>query len=179
MKTANALVRQIRGRGAQAPAGRKTVRILEIGAGTGGTTAQVLPCLPADRTEYVFTDVSNSFLIAAARKFSSYPFVRYRLLDLEKEPGAQGFADDRFDIVIAANVLHATADLTRTVRHVKELLAPQGLLVLVEGTGPQQWLDLIFGMIEGWWKFTDNDLRPAHPLISQSAVDSLVGAGGI
>ena len=54
------------------------------------------------------------------------------------------------------------------MRHVRQLLAPQGLLVLVEGTGPQQWLDLIFGMIEGWWKFTDHDLRPAHALISQS-----------
>ena len=46
-------------------------------------------------------------------------------------------------------------------------MAPQGLLVLVEGTGPQRWLDLIFGMLEGWWRFADKELRPAHPLISQ------------
>ena len=168
MKTANALVRETLARALdRLPEGR-TVRILEIGAGTGGTTSYILPRLSADRTEYVFTDVSNSFLITAAAKFSSYPFVRYQLLDLEREPGSQGFSANPFDIVIAANVLHATADLSRTLRHVKELLAPQGLLVLIEGTGPQQWLDLIFGMIEGWWRFADKDLRPSHPLISQS-----------
>ena len=168
MKTANALARRVLELALKDLPEGHTVRILEIGAGTGGTTAQILPLLPADRTEYVFTDVSNSFLIAAAQKFLSYPFIQYRLLDLEREPAAQGFAKGRFDIVIAANVLHATADLTCTMRHVKDLLASTGLLVLVEGTGPQQWLDLIFGMIEGWWKFTDKDLRPKHALISQS-----------
>ena len=167
MKTANALVRRTLELALKDLPIGQTVRILEIGAGTGGTTEQILPLLPADRTEYVFTDVSNSFLIAAAQKFSSYPFIQYRLLDLEREPAAQGFDKDRFDIVIAANVLHATKDLTRTVRHVKDLLASKGLLVLVEGTGPQQWLDLIFGMLPGWWKFADKDLRSAHPLISQ------------
>ncbi len=168
MKTANALVREILASAlAQLPEGRN-VRILEIGAGTGGTTSYILPRLAAHRTEYVFTDVSNSFLITAAAKFSAYPFVRYQLLDLEKEPRSQGFTANQFDIVIAANVMHATADLGRTLGHAKELLAPRGLLVLVEGTAPQQWLDLIFGMVEGWWRFADKDLRPAHPLISQS-----------
>jgi microcystin synthetase protein McyG len=166
MKTANALVSQAVAAVLNHLPKGMTLRILELGAGTGGTTASILPCLPADRTEYVFTDVSNSFLITAAQKFSSYPFVRYRLLDLEREPASQGFTGGRFDIIIAANVLHATADLTRTVEYVKALLAPRGLLVLVEGTGPQQWLDLIFGTLEGWWRFADKDLRPAHPLIS-------------
>ena len=178
MKTANALVGATLARALDhLPEGR-TVRILEIGAGTGGTTSYVLPRLPADRTEYVFTDVSNSFLMTAAAKFPAYPFVRYQLFDLEREPGSQGFAANPFDIVIAANVLHATADLSRTLRHVKELLAPQGLLVLIEGTGPQQWLDLIFGMIEGWWRFADKDLRPAHPLISQSKWTRLLECTG-
>jgi malonyl CoA-acyl carrier protein transacylase len=168
MRTANALVREtVANALGRLPEG-KTVRVLEIGAGTGGTTSHVLARLPADRTEYVFTDVSNSFLITAAAKFTSYPFVRYQLLDIEREPRPQGFGANQFDIVIAANVLHATADLSRTLRHVKALLAPRGLLVLVEGTGPQRWVDLIFGMVEGWWRFADKDLRPSHPLISQS-----------
>jgi acyl transferase domain-containing protein/trans-aconitate methyltransferase/acyl carrier protein len=168
MKTANALVRETLARALDhLPEGR-TVRILEIGAGTGGTTSYILPRLPADRSEYVFTDVSNSFLLTAAAKFASYRFVRYQLLDIEREPRSQGFAANEFDMVIAANVLHATADLSRTLRHVKELLAPRGLLVLVEGTGQQRWVDLIFGTLEGWWRFADKDLRASHPLISQS-----------
>ena len=46
------------------------------------------------------------------------------------------------------------------------LLAPAGLLVLLEGTGPRRLLDLIFGLTPGWWKFADTDLRPDYPLLA-------------
>jgi SAM-dependent methyltransferase len=74
------------------PAGRP-LRILEIGAGTGATTTAVLPHLAAQReVEYVFTDLSPLFLSKAQEKFAAYPFVQYRLLDIEQAPSAQGFA---------------------------------------------------------------------------------------
>jgi acyl transferase domain-containing protein/acyl carrier protein len=149
------------------PAGRP-LRVLEIGAGTGATTAQVLPVLPADRTEYVFTDVSPAFTARARRKFSGHPFIRYELLNIEADPDMQGFAGRRFDIVLAANVLHATRDLRQTLTHVRRLLDDGGLVVLLEGTGRQRWVDLTFGMTDGWWRFTDTALRPSYPLISRS-----------
>src|SRR5690606_8618345 len=110
----------------------RPLRILEIGAGTGGTTAYLLPHLPPTRTEYVFTDLSPLFLEKAQEKFQDYPFVGYQLLDIEQDPEAQGFASHHYDIVVAANVLHATADLRHTLAHGKQLLAPNGLLVLLE-----------------------------------------------
>ena len=39
----------------------RPLRILEVGAGTGGTPTTVLPLLDKERTEYVFTDVSDRF----------------------------------------------------------------------------------------------------------------------
>ncbi len=155
------------------PEGR-TLRLLEIGAGTGGTTSHVLPCLEAHAADYVFTDVSARFTLDAERRFRDFPFVRYQVLDIERDPGEQGFAPHEFDVVLAANVLHATSDLRRTLSNVKRLLAPEGLLLLVEGTGPQRWLDLIFGLTDGWWKFTDRDLRPAHPLLPQDKWTALL-----
>jgi acyl transferase domain-containing protein len=149
------------------PAHRR-LRVLEIGAGTGGSTGFVLPALPADRTEYVFTDVSRIFTRKAAEKFHRYPFVRYRLLDIEESPASQGFAEERFDLVIAANVLHATRDLRRALGHVRELLAPDGLVALLEMGAPQRDVELVFGLTEGWWKFADHDLRPRHPLLPGS-----------
>ncbi len=148
------------------PAGR-TIRILELGGGTGGTTSYVLPRLPADRTEYVFTDLTSWFTSRARQKFRQYPFFHCQLLDLELDPGAQGFAPHQFDVILAANVLHATSDLRRTLSHVRQLLAPEGLLVLLEGTGRQTSADLVFGLTEGWWKFADLDLRPSYPLLSR------------
>ncbi|MEL6326741.1 MAG: MupA/Atu3671 family FMN-dependent luciferase-like monooxygenase, partial [Cyanobacteria bacterium J06626_23] len=165
-RVANQLVQQaITVALAQLPRDR-AVRILEIGAGTGGTTTSVLPQLPAERTEYHFTDVSYLFMAKAEQKFQDYPFVQYRILDIEQEPQAQGFDGQYYDLILAANVLHATADITQTLVNVKQLLAPGGLLILLEGTQPQAWVDLIFGLTEGWWKFTDTTLRPDSALLN-------------
>lgn len=154
------------------------IRILEIGAGTGGTTAQVLPSLPAAQTEYWFTDVSRLMTTRAEQKFCDYPFVQYGVLDIEQDPQSQGFSPQQFDVILAANVLHATADLQQTLKYVRQLLAPGGLLVLLEGTQPQRSLDLVFGLTEGWWKFTDRSLRPDYPLLTQERWCELLKSTG-
>jgi len=147
------------------PKGR-TIRVLEIGAGTGGTTSYVASQLPANRTDYVFTDLSHLFMAKAEEKFRDYPFIRYQILDIEQDIEAQGFASNQFDLILASNVIHATSDLRHTMIHVQQLLAPEGMVMLLEGTGRQRWLDLIFGLTEGWWKFTDTELRPDYPLLT-------------
>ena len=156
----------------------QTLRVLEIGAGTGGASSYVLPEFPPERTEYTFTDVSPFFLAKAQERFASYPFVRYRTLNIEQDPAAQGFAPRQFDLIIAANVLHATADLRRTLANVKQLLTPEGVLLLLEVTRPQRWIDLSFGLTEGWWLFTDTDLRPSYPLLAQKSWTALLGEIG-
>jgi hypothetical protein len=159
------------------PEGRK-LRMLEVGAGTGGTTAFLLDLLPQDRVEYVFTDIGPLFTSKARAKFARHSFMRYEILDIERDPREQGFTAHQFDIVLAANVLHATTDLKRTLEHVKTLLAPQGLLVLLEATEAQRWVDLVFGLTEGWWKFKDTALRPGHPLLSEPQWLELLSAAG-
>ncbi len=142
------------------------VRILEIGAGTGGLSGHLLPVLPADRTEYVFSDLSSHFLHKAEEKFAAYPFLRFQRLDIERDPVEQGFAPHSFDIVIASQVLHATTDLQVTLNHVRQLLAPGGALMMVEIVKPSVWLELVFGLMDGWWRFQDTDIRPESPLLT-------------
>jgi malonyl CoA-acyl carrier protein transacylase len=151
------------------------LRIVEIGAGTGGTTAWILDRLPGDRVEYCFTDIGTLFTSQAKQKFAKYPFVTYAQLDIEKEPSEF----HRFDIAIAANVLHATANLSQTLTNVKRLLAPEGLLVLLETTKKQRWLDLVFGLMDGWWRFEDTDLRPDYPLLTEQQWSALLEARGL
>ncbi len=143
----------------------RTLRVLEIGAGTGGSTRTILPRLRSDRTEYVFTDLSKSFLKQAADRFAADIPIHYELLDIEADPVTQGFAKQQFDLVIAANVLHATVDLRRSLKNVRDLLVPGGTLMLLEGTAQRGWIDLTFGLTEGWWRFADTDVRKDYPLL--------------
>lgn len=153
------------------------IRVLEIGAGTGGTAAAVLPIFPADRTTYAYTDVSDFFLGHAQERFSAYPFVQYGLLNAEEDPSAQGYTPGSFDIVLAANALHATSDLRKTLKNVRELLAPNGILLLYETTEHLAYYDITTGLIEGWGIFAD-DLRGDNPLLSPTAWQSALTEHG-
>ncbi|MBW4617793.1 MAG: acyltransferase domain-containing protein [Cyanosarcina radialis HA8281-LM2] len=112
----------------------KRLRILEVGAGTGTATAELLPILPAEQTEYTFTDVGSFFLNAAKKKFSNYPFVSYRLLDIETPLSAQGYEEQSFDVIVAFKVLHVARNITEILDRVRSLLVPGGLLLLWETT---------------------------------------------
>ncbi len=152
------------------PNGR-AVRILEVGAGTGGMTTYVLPELPINRTEYVFSDVTQLFMYKAEQKFRDHPFMRFKLLNIEEDPLAQGFEPHSFDLILASDVFHATVDLRDALRNVLKLLSSNGLLILLEAervTEPS-WADLVFGLTEGWWRFRDLDLRPNYPLLRKDA----------
>src|SRR5207249_12320770 len=82
------------------------------------------------------------------------------------------------DLVVAANVRHATADLRRTLRHIERLLAPGGLLMVLELTAHPRWVDISFGLTPGWWRFSDRDLRPSYPLLRQEEWLSLLESAG-
>ncbi|NEE43860.1 class I SAM-dependent methyltransferase, partial [Streptomyces sp. SID8455] len=98
----------------------------------------------------------KAFLIDAERRFAGHvPNVSFTTFDVEREPGAQGLATGGYDIVIANNVLHATKDIVQAVRHARALLRPGGVLVLNELARNDWWSHLTFGLLDGWWRFTD------------------------
>jgi len=114
--------------------------------------------------EYWFTDVSELFLARARRKFGAYPFVHYAMFDLDRELDEQGFGIGQFDVIVGANVVHASRNLAAALGKVHRLLAPGGLLVLLESTHHHGWFDMTTGLIEGWQHFEDDD-RKEHPLL--------------
>jgi SAM-dependent methyltransferase len=171
----NGIVRSLVESAAADSTSARRLRVLEIGAGTGGTTAALLPALLPDRTVYYFTDLSQLFLLRAEDRFKAYPFVRYRLLDIELDPAAQGVPEHSFDVIVATNVLHATRDLRDTLKRVRSLLAPGGMLFLNELTSHPGWFDL--GLVEGWQRFED-DLRTESPVLSADRWRELLLAEG-
>ena len=145
------------------PEGRR-LRVLEVGAGTGAATEPVLSELPAGRFDYLFTDISAGFFAEAESRFAaSGAPIEYRALDIEKDPVPQGFDPHGYDLVVAVNVLHTTRDLGETLAHCRSLLAPGGLVVALELVRGRHLQDLTFGMLDGWWRFSDR-YRPDHAL---------------
>jgi acyl transferase domain-containing protein/SAM-dependent methyltransferase len=154
-------------------------RILEVGAGTGGTTAAVVPNITSDRVRYVFTDVSDIFLDQARQKFASYPFMEFARLDLDEDLAGQGYASASFDVILSANAVHATTNLRASLHRLRDLLRPGGILILIESTTHFDWFDMSTGLIEGWQHFGD-DLRTDNPLLSPDVwITALNDAGFI
>jgi len=159
------------------PEGRG-LRILEVGAGTGGLSAQVLPALERGLHTYTFTDVSAAFFPGAMQKLAAFPEVETKIFDLDKPAAEQDFAPDSFDFIIGTNVLHAVADIRSALRNLYDLLAPCGSLVFMDVATPQLWTETVFGLTSGWWRFTDRDLRTVHPLLRRSQWEVLLRETG-
>ena len=151
-------------------AGDRPLRILEVGGGTGGTTVYALDALAGRPVDYTFTDVSPLFVSQAGSQIaaSAPPSTALTtgVFDIERDPRSQGLDEASFDIVLGANVVHTTADVAAALTNLHRLLVPGGALILIEVTRRPHWPNLIFGLTDGWWRFTDDDLRPDHAIMT-------------
>ncbi|KAL8942774.1 MAG: hypothetical protein Q9216_001459 [Gyalolechia sp. 2 TL-2023] len=132
------------------------MRILEIGAGTGGTTALILRGLQRYAglpryAKYTFTDISAGFFPSARERFAGAPNLEFRVFDISQDPFQQGFESDSYDLILAANVVHATPNLHQTLRNLQPLLATRGRLVLTEFCTRFRAPNYIYGHFSGWW----------------------------
>ncbi|MEC4891806.1 MAG: amino acid adenylation domain-containing protein [Oscillatoria sp. PMC 1051.18] len=144
----------------------RPLRILEIGAGVGATTGSLLPELPAKNTSYTYTDISQFFLNQGRQKFKNYPFVEYRLFDINRDPQEQGYQLASFDLILAVNVLHVARDLNLTLPYTRSLLTEGGFLLLVELTEFRPSHMTTIGLTEGFSDYEDERLNANLPTLS-------------
>jgi acyl transferase domain-containing protein/protein-L-isoaspartate O-methyltransferase len=160
---------------------KPNLRVLEIGAGTGGSTAKVLKLLTLDDralySRYTFTDISSGFFVAAKERFGLYPNIEYTTLDISKDPLEQGFNDRKYDLILATNVIHATKSLNQSLTNIRQLLEPNGRLLLTELTSTSKWVNYIWGPLAGWW-YGDADGRSEEPYISIERWETELKAAG-
>lgn len=97
-------------------------------------------------------------------RFASYPNIEYATLDISKDPSDQGFDGRKYDLILATNVIHATASLNDSLSNVRKLLSPTGWFLLHELTPTSKWINYIFGTLAGWW-YGDADGRSNEPYI--------------
>jgi acyl transferase domain-containing protein/acyl carrier protein len=161
----------------QLPEGRG-LRILEVGGGTAGLSAHLLPLLERGLHTYTFTDVSPGFFPGALQKLAAFPEVECKVFDLERPGTEQELAAGSFDFIVGTNVLHAVSDVRATLGYLHELLVPGGSLAFMDTATPQLWTEAVFGLTSGWWRFTDRDLRPEQPLLERAQWEKVLHAEG-
>ncbi|KAL9629234.1 MAG: hypothetical protein Q9204_005391 [Flavoplaca sp. TL-2023a] len=131
------------------------LKILEMGAGTGGTTKYLVPLLADMKVpgEYTFTDLAPSFVATARKQYKGYPFMKFCNHDIEKAP-ADNLVNTQH-LIVASNAVHATRSLPESLKNIRKALRSDGLLMMLEMTETVRWVDIIFGLLEGWWLFDD------------------------
>ncbi|MDH6131238.1 pyochelin synthetase [Kitasatospora sp. MAA4] len=125
------------------------LRILEVGAGVGGTSIDLIPALAGFEVDYLFTDISKFFLGEARKRFAAYPWVRYGLFDVNADACEQGLTANSFDVILCANVLHNAKDAAVALHRLRELLAPGGWLVFMEATVERHPLLVSMEFVDG------------------------------
>ncbi|KAK8011011.1 hypothetical protein PG990_009976 [Apiospora arundinis] len=159
------------------------LRILEIGAGTGATTAVILKDLVSEFGErmfysYTYTDISTGFFAAAKERFRDFSAdMEFLPLDISRDPSEQGFELGSFDLIIATNVIHATPTLTETLGNVRKLLQHNGKFLLQELCTTAKWPNFIMGVLPGWW-LGENDGRLEEPYVNPDAWKQALSQAG-
>lgn len=148
------------------------IRIVEIGAGTGGTSQAVLTRLSDFHPhilEYCYTDLSQAFLSHAQQIYGPhYPYLTYGTFDLSKPLSTQSLQAGTYDIAIATNVMHAAPNIRLALRNAKALLRCKGVFLINEITENTLLNHLTFGLLDGWWSYVDPALRiSGGPLLKQ------------
>ncbi len=146
----------------------RKVRILEINAGDDRLTWHIAEALKDRDAEYCFTSSNNNLINIARKKAvqNGWGFMKFRLLDISKKPEEQGFAPYSFDFIVGTNAVHAQPDINNAVQNVEKLLIPGGLLLMMEATRPRRWVNMIWGLADQWWNYSDNALRTNSPLLA-------------
>ncbi|KAJ7484906.1 hypothetical protein B0H11DRAFT_1163748 [Mycena galericulata] len=142
--------------------GKKCIKILEVGAGTGVLTSHLIAEIKPNQellVEYTVTDISYTLVADLARKIT-YGSIIPKAYDISKDPHAQGIHSETYDMVVALHVLHAAPSIKPCLTSLHNLLVPGGCLLTVELDGTawvdnpgSLWMDFIFGSFTEWFGY--------------------------
>jgi SAM-dependent methyltransferase len=150
-----------------------TLRVLEIGAGTGSATEILLKLLDErsllPRLErYIITEPNAYFRRCNQRKLAAqYPnlALEWTTVDLDSPWSEQGIAPGGFDLVYAVNVMHISKNLLFSLNEARSALATDGWLVIGECVRPYDhqpmYPELMFQILDSFTNVkTDPEIRP-------------------
>lgn len=110
--------------------------VLECACGTGTITAAIAPAC----ARVVATDYSEGMLKQAGKKLTRYPNVVVEQADITH----LRYADDSFDAVVAANVIHLLPEPGDALKELKRVTRPGGTIIVPTYVIPKKRAHTIF-----------------------------------
>lgn len=147
------------------PEGRK-LRVLEIGAAPGGLTGLLYAALKdqPDSYRYRVTDKNETALDNLITLCDNDPNTTFGALDIEQLPED---VKPEYHLLLAGHVLHETENIHLALSQASKLLAPGGLIAILE-RAPQSLVDMVQGIRPSWWNRSATPAEPASRLMLPS-----------
>jgi SAM-dependent methyltransferase len=161
----------------------RPARIIEVGAGTGDTTNAVLAMIErralGSIDEYCYTDISARFVSHGRRRFGcGRSYMRFRPWNIEMFEGETAHSG-QYDVAVGANVFHATRSIEESLRNVRGVLQPEGMLVLHELSQASIFTHATFGLLAGWWRAQDLEYRiSGSPVVAPASWERALFSAG-
>ena len=165
---------------------KPNLKILELGAGTGSMSRQIISVLQRLEQEtgqtrfasYTYTDISPGFFEAAKSSLGLESRLHFQTLDVEYDPGQQSFELESYDFIVVGLMLHATSDPLAALARLRHLLQPGGYIAFQEVVVPRSArANVTFGCLQGWWLDTTGS-REYTPLLDETEWGELLTKAG-
>ena len=138
-----------------------TIKILEIGAGTGRLTWPLMERLKDKKVEYWFTDIGRSF-VKEGEKYAHNRGIhnmKFEVFNLEQNAWDTALSEKEFDIIVGLDVIQATSNILFVLKNLMMLLKPLGWIVMVQSFWIHDIEQMIYGYSPGWWNYCKDPLR--------------------
>lgn len=114
-------------------------RVLEIGAGIGNLTANLMP-----RTSYFASDINPHYLDRLEKLKQTQPYLQVQYVDAAV---AETYPPERFDTVVCLNVVEHLEHDVAALKNIRNSLEPNGHAIILVPNGPGLFgtLDTVLG----------------------------------
>jgi glycosyltransferase involved in cell wall biosynthesis len=114
-------------------------RVLEIGAGIGNLTSNLVP-----RKEYWASDINPHYLNRLKKLQQTRPYLQVHYTDAS---AGETYPDEHFDTVICLNVVEHIEDDVKALRNIRSALKKNGRAIILVPNGPELYgsLDRVLG----------------------------------
>ncbi|KAF2164140.1 hypothetical protein M409DRAFT_68050 [Zasmidium cellare ATCC 36951] len=130
---------------------KPNLRTLEIGGWSRSPSNVIVDALQSNGrrfwSQYTF---ASTALLPAEKRLGHCEGVEFVTLDISKDLGEQGLEERQYDIVVVHGALQRLPIVEGSLRNIRQLLRPDGRLLLV-GLGPApDWTKLVLGTQTAW-----------------------------